>query len=92
MDKTHGLHSCMWCMADGGVSYEGYHDGTTWNGWDNIYIHQSVLDQLRIDYSPLHMDCDDSLFADLPFDELTGTYHLNGYCTTIDVEASIKYS
>jgi len=89
MDKTHGLHSCMFYLPDGKVSYEGYHDGTTWNGWDNIYVNQSVLDQLRIDYSGPDYE---GLFTDLPFDEQTGTYHLNGYCTSIDVEASIKYS
>ena len=71
--------------------FDGFSDGSTWNGFDNIYINdesfQMVLDFWATDENKdIYQIINDMFFeceADLPFDEKLNLFDLNGFTTWI---------
>ena len=71
--------------------FDGFSDGSTWNGWDNIYVtdeaFQMVLDfwasEKQGDIYEIINDCFFECEADIPFDEKLNLFDFNGFVTTI---------
>jgi len=71
--------------------FDGFSDGSTWNGFDNIYINDEVF-QMVLDCwateenKDIYQIINDVFFeceADLPFDEKLNLFDLNGMVTFI---------
>lgn len=45
-EKIFGMPPCRFTMADGEVEWDGFSHGSTWNGFDNVAVERSVLDQI----------------------------------------------
>lgn len=73
-----GLTPCRWSFDDT-EPHDGFTDGTTWNGWDNIWVtpavHAAVIEEMAG-----HGDAD--MVAMEPVDGLI--CYAYGYCTQIE--------
>ena len=66
-----------------GVDYEGFTDGTTWNGFNNIWISDKVYRQLLNNFNHMLSDFRESGLFELTQDE-SGLYSLAyGFSTII---------
>lgn len=49
MTTTQTFRPVRWAFDDPATVYEGFTDGSTWNGFDNIWVTQAVRDQVVAD-------------------------------------------
>ena len=87
MSTKQTLRAVRWSFGGDGPTFEGYTDGTTWNGWQNVWVspgtHHLVLAWLGTD--------DKESFEELTFDEyeVDGEKamlfsYAYGFCTCIE--------
>jgi hypothetical protein len=84
------LTPCTFAFDDGS-EYEGFTDGTTWNGWANVHVTPAVRDLIAADLEKEGADFAETVAELRALPEAEGLISLaNGYSATITPNVEVE--